>query len=385
MAAPARAGPGYVPLDEFTVDDRDADVESFCGSGEDDEACVIRYGDEQDSGGSVEILGERGSLLAAVRRCNIYDPLDFVPVVVGSGGNGELVGHANQQTMRALAPYLAARHMCELEEVDTDETSSGGFRKSQTVRLAPRDDTVEARTATAAALVAGLVADGLIPPAKVRNELQDVHPVSRGFVGGRSPPVEPSLYLERAAMIYLGVPSYGVHVNGWVRDPARPLDPRPWGMWVARRSLGKATYAGLLDQMVAGGQPSGITFRENVLKECQEEASLPPEVLATLRPAGLVSYRYTTRKGLSTKVLATYDVELPAGLAPHCSDGEVEEFRLLPIAEVLDSIRLELPLWKPNSAMVVVDFAMRHGFIDFDEPGYMEIAHLLRNGGVMER
>ena len=37
-------------------------------------------------------------------------------------------------------------------------------------------------------------------------------------------------------------------------------------------------------------------------KECEEEASLPPEVVAAVRPAGLVSYRYTTRKGLSTKV-----------------------------------------------------------------------------------
>ena len=59
----------------------------------------------------------------------------------------------------------------------------------------------------------------------------------------------------------------------------------------------------------------------------------------------------------------------------------MDEFRLLPIAEALRSIREELPLWKPNSAMVVVDFAVRHGFVDFDEPDYMEIVHLLRTGG----
>ena len=92
--------------------------------------------------------------------------------------------------------------------------------------------------------------------------------------------------------------------------------------------------------------------------------------------------RYTTRKGLSTKILATYDLEVPQGLLPICSDGEVDEFRLLSISEVLRSVREELPLWKPNSAMVVVDFAIRHGFIDFDEPGYMEIAHLLRKGAL---
>ena len=77
------------------------------------------------------------------------------------------------------------------------------------------------------------------------------------------------------------------------------------GVWVAKRSMSKATYAGLLDQMVAGGQPAGLSFADNVRKECEEEASLPPAVLERVRPAGLVSYRYTTKKGLSTKVSST--------------------------------------------------------------------------------
>ena len=151
-------------------------------------------------------------------------------------------------------------------------------------------------------------------------------------------------------------------------------------MWVAKRSMSKATYAGLLDQMVAGGQPSGMSFAENVRKECEEEASLPPEVVRGIAGTGVVSYKYATRKGLSTKFLATYDLELPPDATPVNADGEVDEFRLVPIDEVLRSIREELPLWKPNSAIVVVDFALRHGFIEVDDPDYMEIAHLLRSG-----
>ncbi len=54
--------------------------------------------------------------------------------------------------------------------------------------------------------------------------------------------------------------------------------------------------------MVAGGQPSGLTFAENCAKECEEEASLPPDVVTALTPTGLISYKYKTRKGLSTKV-----------------------------------------------------------------------------------
>ena len=178
-------------------------------------------------------------------------------------------------------------------------------------------------------------------------------------------------------MIYFGVPSYGVHVNGWVRDPGNPSSDVPWGMWVATRSMSKATYPGLLDQMVAGGQPTAITFEENVRKECEEEASLPPEVIATIAPAGSVSYRYATPKGLSTKVLMTYDLEMPQDLQPLCSDGEVAEFRLLRIDEMLRSLREELPLWKPNSALVAIDFCVRHQLVDEMEPGYAELVRLL--------
>jgi len=59
---------------------------------------------------------------------------------------------------------------------------------------------------------------------------------------------------------------------------AHPSDSRLFAVWVATRSLSKATYPGRLDQFVAGGQPSSMTLLENVKKECAEEASLPPEV-----------------------------------------------------------------------------------------------------------
>ncbi len=58
----------------------------------------------------------------------------------------------------------------------------------------------------------------------------------------------------------------------------------------------------------------------------------------------------------------------------------MEDFRLWKIEEALDSIKHSLPLWKPNSALVMIDFALRHGFISPDEPGFAEICHLLRAG-----
>ena len=101
----------------------------------------------------------------------------------------------------------------------------------------------------------------------------------------------------------------------WVESrPARLTDRGSLRLTLtlqARRASSKPTYPGLIDQMVAGGVSAGLSFTETMRKECEEEASLPPDVVSRVRPAGLVSYRYDTRKGLSTKLLAVYDAEMP--------------------------------------------------------------------------
>ena len=94
----------------------------------------------------------------------------------------------------------------------------------------------------------------------------------------------------------------------------------------------------------------------------------------------MVCYRYAAKKGLSTKILATYDVEMPGGFTPVCGDGEVEGFQLMPVTDVIESIRTDPDAWKPNSALVMIEFAMRHGYLLPDEPGYFEIGRLLRAG-----
>jgi hypothetical protein len=48
----------------------------------------------------------------------------------------------------------------------------------------------------------------------------------------------------------------------------------------------------LLDVLAAGGQPSGLTFRENAFKEAEEEASIPRGLLEGLSPGGMISYRW---------------------------------------------------------------------------------------------
>ena len=78
--------------------------------------------------------------------------------------------------------------------------------------------------------------------------------------------------MERAAVPWFGMKAYGVHINGFVRDEKTGEVSH---LWVARRAKNKSTFPGMLDHIVAGGQPFGISPFENVIKECYEEANIP--------------------------------------------------------------------------------------------------------------
>ena len=89
-----------------------------------------------------------------------------------------------------------------------------------------------------------------------------------------------------------------MHVNGFVRLPGGGIE-----LWVARRSASKPTWPGRLDHIVAGGQPAGMTLADNVVKECGEEAGVPPALAAAATPVGAVSYTSMQDVGLKRDVL----------------------------------------------------------------------------------
>ena len=53
-------------------------------------------------------------------------------------------------------------------------------------------------------------------------------------------------------------------------------------------------------------------------------------------------------------------------------DGEVDAFYLWSINKVRDILE-QTDDFKFNSGLVVIDFMVRHGFIDADEPAYADI------------
>nr|XP_028567810.1 uncharacterized protein LOC114587564 isoform X9 [Podarcis muralis] len=187
----------------------------------------------------------------------------------------------------------------------------------------------------------------------------------------------PLFSMERSATPLFGVKRYGTHLNGYTWRNGQMF------MWLARRALSKLTYPGLLDNMAAGGIASGLGVRETLVKESQEEACIPTSLTALAKAAGTISYTYEgAQGGIYAECQFVFDLKLPEGFVPQVGDGEVQQFYLWPLEKVKEAIGS--PDFKPNCAMVALDFLIRHGYIQPDggrlqekgglsEPHYVEL------------
>ncbi|KAI9360043.1 NUDIX hydrolase domain-like protein [Zopfochytrium polystomum] len=178
--------------------------------------------------------------------------------------------------------------------------------------------------------------------------------------------------VERAAAGLFGMRGYGCHVNGYVTDSGTGQ----LRMWIAKRSLTKQTYPGMLDNLVGGGLAHGYDPRSNIVKECFEEAGITD--VSKLKAVSVINFfGYSTDRGLLPDTEYLYDIELPEGWEPVCQDGEVAGFSLLTIEEVKQ--HLAAGEFMPESGLCVVDFLLRHGFVDASsEPDYVDISVGLR-------
>ncbi len=168
--------------------------------------------------------------------------------------------------------------------------------------------------------------------------------------------------VDRGALPYLGIWSEGVHVNGLVRRPEGS-----W-LWVARRAADKALDPGKLDHLVAGGVPAGLSPGETLVKEAAEEADIAAPLARQSVRKGQIVYSMDRAEGLRRDRLHCYDLWLPEDFVPHPADGEVADFTLWPLAQVLTVLR-ETNAFKFNVALVLIDLFLRIGLID---PGSAE-------------
>ncbi|QCO14639.1 DUF4743 domain-containing protein [Azospirillum brasilense] len=280
------------------------------------------------------------SYLDHIRACNAHDLSGFRPF--------ELERHRLGWVRHALAEQLPG-------------VDPGFVVTADRVTLAPEVRDFEARSTVLAHAAQFLVETGAV--SALRGEFYPVMPAWGA---------EPLMRIDRAVVAQFGTPAYGLHVNGFVRGPDGGLS-----LWIGRRARDREVAPGKLDNMIAGGQPIGLTLAENLVKEAQEEAGIDAALASRAVPVGAVTYRMETEAGLKQDTLFLYDLELDADFVPQNTDGEVERFELWPLDRVAESVRTTKD-WKFNVSLVVIDFMVRHGWLTPEEPDYLEIVTGLR-------
>jgi len=183
---------------------------------------------------------------------------------------------------------------------------------------------------------------------------------------------EPLAFIDRSISTLLGTISFGQHLNAYV------MTEEGMKMWIGRRSYTNPHHGGKLDHLVAGGLPYDITPSDNLKKECYEEAGMSEALASTAKSVGLVSYKYEYKLGGKEDIVYCYDIELDKDFVPKCTDGEVEEFYLMPVEEVAEIVRSRND-FKTNCNLVIIDFLVRHGFIGVEDKDYIEIVQRLRS------
>ncbi|KAK9575361.1 hypothetical protein V6000_010018 [Aspergillus fumigatus] len=211
--------------------------------------------------------------------------------------------------------------------------------------------------------------------------------VLKGWRNERFPVYRPDggviLEIERSASALFGIVTSGVQMLCYVKDAKNGIR-----LWIAKRSMRKQTYPGMLDCTAAGALSAGESPQSAMILEATDEASLAREIIESgMKYVGTISYFHmkdsslASSEGSSTAVLLPeveylYELPLDEGTVPRPRDSEVEDFRLWNVDQVVDA--LGRGSFKPNSAVVVIDFFIRHGVITPEtEPMYDEIIRRL--------
>lgn len=166
---------------------------------------------------------------------------------------------------------------------------------------------------------------------------------------------EPLFHIERAAMRFFGLTSSASHLNGYSGNGSEMR------ILIARRSATKSIDPGLLDNLVAGGVPSGQDAWHTLLRECGEEAGIPRALAEKSRAAGVMQVCREVPDGLHREILHVHDLALPADFRPKNADGEVSEFTSVDAETLLE--RIAGGEMTVEAGLVAADFALRRGLL----------------------
>jgi len=302
-------------------------------------------------------MTEEPGYLRHIRACNPVIEEPFLPWLV----DGQIVGWLRPQLAEVLATRDQVFTLTDIAPSSVLRPPSSVFSPQFTALVLDESlDDFASRTDALQQVSEWLAVQGLTGPL-----LGEPYPVT---TAGREAAL---CVIDRATGAYFGIRAFGQHLNGYIRRDGGVY------LWIGRRASDRLIFPGHLDNMVAGGLPYGISLQNNLLKECEEEAGMAPELARKALPVGAVTYNRVAKRGYRPDVLYCYDLELPGDFVPHNTDGEVESFSLLEIHEVARLVR-ETDEFKLNCNLVVVDFLLRHGFIGPEDPDYLALVSGLR-------
>ena len=173
----------------------------------------------------------------------------------------------------------------------------------------------------------------------------------------------------RYAAPLFGIISQGAHLTAYTRTSSGLK------IWVPRRSATISTYPNKLDSTVAGGVSAQDTPFQAIVREADEEASLPEHfVRQNIRSVAVLIYMTLLEQGdgeagglVKPDMIHVYDMELGEDVIPKPHDDEVKEFYLMTPEEVKTALLKKE--FKTNSAAVMIDFFIRRGIITADSEG----------------
>lgn len=179
----------------------------------------------------------------------------------------------------------------------------------------------------------------------------------------------PWFFVERAAARFFGIETHAAHVNGVVRRDGEVM------MWLARRSATKSIDPGMLDNLVGGGLSAGQSVAQAVVKEAWEEAGIDASLATRAKSAGVLRIFREQPDGLQRETIFAHDLWLPADFVPAGQDGEVDEHRLVPLADAARLIANETghDVVTADASLVVLDFLLRHAAIAPDAHGHSSL------------
>ncbi len=268
-----------------------------------------------------------------------------------------------KQRLRSARKFDPAAHvplLCEGKHIGWLRKSAaqrlmawpGIFKRDAAgVRVADSLASAEARTAAIAAVIETLYREGAITGWRAER-----YAVVTAF------DALPLFHIERAAARYFGVTTYAAHANGYCGSGAH------CAMWLARRSKTKPIDPGMLDNLVGGGMSAGIQPLQAIIREAWEEAGIPVELARKAVAAGTVRLLREVPEGVQSEAIFVHDLELPRNFLPYNEDGEVAEFRRVPIADVIEMLRGDIDITL-DASLVILSFLVRRGYLENALPG----------------